>query len=143
MKEELKLDNQLCFPLYAVSRLMTKAYQPLLAELGLSYPQYLVLLVLWETDKIPVMQIGEKLFLSSNTLTPLLKRMETGGIITREKSREDERVVLVCLTPKGEALEEKAAMVPQQLGMNITRNFDPDRAMQLRDDLKELIKALK
>src|SRR5512133_2652142 len=99
--EQLKLSNQICFPLYAASRLITREYQPYLDKMEITYPQYLVLLVLWETDGIPVNEIAQKLILNTNTITPLLKRMETQGLITRKRSENDERKVIVCLTGKG------------------------------------------
>lgn len=117
---ELKLDQQICFPLYSVSRLVTKQYKPLLEKLGVTYPQYLVLLVLWEEGEIPVKRISRKLFLDTNTLTPLLKRMAKSGLIERNRSKLDERSVLISLTEHGENLKEKAKTIPSQL----IRQFD-------------------
>lgn len=114
-EEILRLDNQLCFLVYACSRAMTNAYRPLLADLGLTYPQYLVMLVLWEEGEISVKQLGGKLYLDSGTLTPLLKRMETAGLITRTRAQSDERSVVVRITPKGESLKVKAITVPEEL----------------------------
>ncbi|MBK7685819.1 MAG: MarR family transcriptional regulator [Rhodocyclaceae bacterium] len=111
----LRLDNQLCFALYSASLQMTKLYAPLLKPMGLTYPQYLVMLVLWEnddTDGTMVSQLGERLFLDSGTLTPLLKRMESSGLIRRERARDDERRVLIYLTPAGRALKKQAAKIP-------------------------------
>lgn len=108
----LLLDNQLCFALYSTSLAMTKMYKPLLEALGLTYPQYLVMLVLWEQDDVSVSMLGERLFLDSGTLTPLLKRMETAGLLRRTRSRDDERRVHISLTPAGQALKERAATVP-------------------------------
>ncbi|ASZ12945.1 MarR family transcriptional regulator [Chitinophaga pendula] len=113
--EQLKFENQVCFPLYAASRTVTAAYRPLLEKLGLTYPQYLVLLLLWETKALTVKQLGEKLWLDSGTLTPLLKRMEKKGLIRRERSKADERVVDILLTDAGVQLRRKAAKVPGQL----------------------------
>lgn len=113
--EALMLDRQLCFPLYAASRLVTQLYNPLLKELGITYPQYLVLLVLWEKDGQPVSAIGRRLYLESNTLTPLLKRLEEKGMVVRKRSEEDERVVAVALTEKGRALKAKAVCIPEQI----------------------------
>jgi len=107
-----RLDHQLCFALYSSSLLMTKLYKPVLAPLGLTYPQYLVLLVLWETDRVMVSELGERLFLDSGTLTPLLKRMETAGLLTRTRAVDDERRVIVGLTAAGRALRRKAESVP-------------------------------
>ena len=114
--EALKLKNQLCFPLYAAARKVTGAYTPLLKPLGLTYTQYLVLLVLWEEDGQQVSAICEKLFLDSGTLTPLLKKMEAQGIVARERSARDERCVIISLTQKGRDLKAKAAMIPQKAG---------------------------
>jgi len=111
----LKLDQQLCFALYSSSLAMTKLYKPLLAPLGLTYPQYLALLVLWERDGLTVSELGERLFLDSGTLTPLLKRMETAGWLQRERAADDERRVIVSLTGEGRALRQKAKRVPLQL----------------------------
>jgi len=108
----LKLDNQLCFALYSTSLAMTKVYKPLLANLGLTYPQYLVMLVLWEQDQLMVSALGERLFLDSGTLTPLLKRLEAQGLIRRARSAEDERQVIVSLTAEGKSLRKAAAEVP-------------------------------
>jgi DNA-binding MarR family transcriptional regulator len=113
MADLLHLDNQLCFALYRASRAMTGAYAPLLAELGLTYPQYLVMLVLWEHDGERVSQIGERLALDSATLTPLLKRLEGHGLIARKRSAADERVVEVFLTADGKRLKRRAAEVPK------------------------------
>lgn len=111
----LKLENQLCFPVYAVSRQITQIYQPLLNELNVTYPQYLVLLTLWETGIQTVNQIGEKLLLDSGTLTPLLKRLEQKGILNRKRSNSDERVVEISLTEKGNNLKEKAGCIPMKM----------------------------
>ena len=108
----LRLDHQLCFALYSSSLVMTKLYKPVLGALGLTYPQYLALLVLWEADAISVRELGEKLYLDSGTLTPLLKRMEAAGWLTRERATDDERRVVVSLTPAGRALRRKAANIP-------------------------------
>lgn len=108
----LLLDHQLCFALYSASLAMTKLYKPLLAPLGLTYPQYLALLCLWESDGVTVSLLGERLQLDSGTLTPLLKRMEAAGWLRRERSTEDERRVLVWLTPAGRALQQQAQHIP-------------------------------
>jgi len=113
MSDRLHLDNQLCFALYAASRAMTAAYVPLLEELGLTYPQYLVMLVLWERDGERVSAIGDRLHLDSATLTPLLKRLEARNLIERRRSSADERVVEVYLTATGKRLERKAVDVPR------------------------------
>ncbi len=107
-----RLDHQLCFALYSSSLLMTKLYKPVLGPLGLTYPQYLVLLVLWETDRVAVGELGARLYLDSGTLTPLLKRMEVAGLLTRERAAQDERRVIVTLSTTGRALRRKAEKVP-------------------------------
>ena len=108
----LQLDNQLCFALYSASLAMTKLYAPLLNALNLTYPQYLVLLVLWEQDGLTVTALGDRLTLNSGTLTPLLKRMEASGLLLRKRSQDDERRVLVSLTPEGKKLKTRAAAIP-------------------------------
>ena len=108
----LELDNQLCFALYSASLAMTKLYKPLLAELGLTYPQYLAMLVLWKRDGLMVSEMGERLFLDSGTLTPLLKRLEAAGLIARIRALDDERRVHVTLTTAGRKLKARAAKVP-------------------------------
>ena len=113
--EALKLCNQLCFPLYAAARRATGVYTPYLKPLGLTYTQYIVFLVLWEEDHLPVSEIGERLLLDSGTLTPLLKKMEAQGYLTRTRSKQDERSVLVDLTDKGRALKQQALQIPQQM----------------------------
>jgi DNA-binding MarR family transcriptional regulator len=110
--EALRLDHQLCFALYSASLAMTKLYKPLLEPLGLTYPQYLALLALWETDGLTVSELGERLFLDSGTVTPLLKRLETAGLVQRQRDAQDERRVLVHLTPAGRALRRQAQSVP-------------------------------
>ncbi len=123
MYDQLKLDNQLCFRLYSASRLVTQAYRPLLEPLGLTYPQYLVLLVLWERDKQTVGEIGERLLLESNTLTPLLQRMEREELIVRTKGTSDTRQTVIGLTPHGKSLKRKAKDVPSCL----TANWQSDK----------------
>ena len=111
----LRLDNQLCFAVYSTAHAFNRVYKPLLDRLGLTYPQYLVMLVLWERDGVPLRDIGERLFLDSGTLTPLLKRLEAADLVKRTRSTEDERQVLIALTPQGQALREKARAVPQAI----------------------------
>jgi DNA-binding MarR family transcriptional regulator len=111
----LLLGNQLCFAIYSTAHAFNRAYRPLLDQLGLTYPQYLVMLVLWERDGVPVKDISERLFLDSGTLTPLLKRLETAQLIKRTRSTTDERQVLIALTSRGLALREKARTVPQSI----------------------------
>lgn len=144
--EQLKLDNQLCFPFYAVSRLIIRAYQDDLDTLGITYPQYLVMLVLWERDGITVNEISEKLILNTNTITPLLKRMETMSLISRNSSKNDQRKVIVTLTNEGHKMKEKAAEIParllQRLNIN-TEDANMEEAKQLKGQLSHLIKLLK
>ena len=135
-----QLDNQLCFALYSSSLAMTKLYKPLLAELGLTYPQYLVMLVLWEEDALMVSALGDKLFLDSGTLTPLLKRLETAGFVSRQRAADDERRVLVTLTPTGHQLKKQAgriqACVLQASHCSLqTANALTLQIKQLRDNL--------
>ena len=115
MEDLLKISNQLCFPIYALSKEITNQYRPFLDKLDLTYPQYLVLMVLWEHQKLNVCEIGKILRLDSGTLTPLLKRLEVKQIVKRERSKQDERIVDVSLTEKGIALEDDAVCIPVQL----------------------------
>ncbi len=126
--DQLKLENQICFPFYAISRLIIRGYQPYLEKLGITYPQYLVLLVLWEKDNVSVQYITEKLILNTNTVTPLLKRMESMGLISRQKAKDDERKVMVSLTKEGQDLKISAAQIPQKLLENMG-----DVAIELED----------
>lgn len=130
----LRLDRQVCFPLYAATNLLTRLYGPVLAELGLTYPQYLVLLVLWETQPLSVGDLGRRLYLDSGTLTPLLKRMEQAGLVTRARDPLDERRVLIGLTPGGKAMKAKAAHVPTALAAG--------RSVEDLDALKDQVNAL-
>lgn len=111
----LKLENQLCFPLYAASREVIKRYRPYLDPLDLTYTQYIAMMVFWEQRQISVRELGEKLFLDSGTLTPVLKSLESKGFVTRRRSKSDERVVIAELTDKGEALKDQAVAVPEQM----------------------------
>ena len=138
-KEALKLGNQLCFPLYAAARHITGLYTPVLKPLGLTYTQYLVLLVLWEEERIPMAALGEKLYLDSGTLTPLLKKMETAGLICRERCREDERCLTVSLTEEGRALQERAAEVPFAVGSCV--RLSGEEALELRRLLKKMLEV--
>lgn len=141
---QLKLGNQVCFPIYSVSRLLTKAYRPHLEQLGLTYPQYLVLLVLWEKDKCPVNHITEKLFLNTNTLSPLLKRMEKMNLLKRIRSNADERNVIIQLTDTGSQLKTLALSIPENLLKTLlTENITMNDITQLRDTLNEWITILK
>jgi DNA-binding MarR family transcriptional regulator len=113
--DPLRLDSQICFAVYSAAHAFNRVYKPLLDRLGLTYPQYLVMLVLWERDDVPLRDIGEKLFLDSGTLTPLLKRLEAAHLVRRTRSSEDERQVLIALTPQGHALKDKARNVPHSI----------------------------
>jgi len=141
-EEILKLDNQLCFPLYASSRLVTRMYQPLLEKLDITYPQYLILLVLWEKDEVTIKEIGRKLLLETNTLTPLLKRMESKGFLQRVRSKEDERKVFIKLTDFGRSRKKEALCIPEQLLKGISEKYSVDKIISLRNDLQELISLL-
>lgn len=142
--EQLKLNNQLCFPVYAASRLITREYQPFLNNLSITYPQYLVLLVLWENDKLPVNEIASKLILNTNTITPLLKRMEQQQLISRIRSENDERKVLVHLTQEGKALQEKASGIPEELVKRLSESdLLPEDLVALKKVLHVIISYLK
>jgi DNA-binding MarR family transcriptional regulator len=138
--DALKLDHQLCFALYAASRAVTQAYGPLLEPLGLTYPQYLVMLVLWEQDGVSVGTLGDRLLLDSGTLTPLLKRMESMGLLKRTRSSQDERVVIIALTAQGRALRNKAKGVPAELVCRLGKPTQPHIA-QLREQLMAITHA--
>lgn len=141
--EQLKLENQLCFPIYAASRLITREYQPFLDALGITYPQYLVLMVLWESDGISVNEISQKMILNTNTVTPLLKRMETQGFITRKRSSSDERKVIVKLTSKGIELQQQAAEIPLKLvNALLAGPLNVDDLVMLKDKLNQMIVLL-
>ncbi|RYU93648.1 MarR family winged helix-turn-helix transcriptional regulator [Emticicia agri] len=140
MTELLKLQNQMCFPVYALAREIINHYRPMLDELELTYPQYLVLLVLWEQEKQTVNQLGEKLMLDSGTLTPLLKRLEQKGIVKRERSTADERVVFISLTEQGKALETKATCIPEQLMQSL--NMSMEDMIQLKSISDKILKAV-
>ena len=128
----LLLDHQLCFALYAASLAMTKAYKPLLEPMGLTYPQYLVLLVLWETDGVTVSDLGERLTLDSGTLTPLLKRLEQAGFVQRLRDAADERRVRLHLTPAGRALKARARAVPEAIACATACDLDEIRSLTER-----------
>lgn len=141
--EQLKLENQLCFPLYAASRLVIQEYQPHLEKLGITYPQYLVLMILWETDSIAVSEITRRLILNTNTITPVLKRMEAQGIITRRRSEQDERKVIVTLTPEGKQLQIEAASIPEKLTAGlVSSNIKMEELQTLKDQLYVIIHYL-
>lgn len=134
------LENQLCFLLYASSREMTKKYKPLLEKLDVTYPQYLVLLLLWEQDTLTVKKLGDLLSLDSGTLTPMLKRMEQNGLLIRERSTQDERSVLIRLTKKGLNLQEDACIIPKMIGK--MSGDDKNELDALKSSLLALLKTL-
>jgi len=139
----LRLDNQICFPIYAASRLITREYQPYLEKLGVTYPQYLVLLVLWENDELPVNDIAQKLILNTNTITPLLKRMESQGLITRRRLDEDERKVIIRLTDQGRELRKDAIQIPQKLveGL-VSESMSVTQLQELKKSIDSLLHYL-
>ena len=143
IREEFRLDNQLYFRLYTASRLLTQAYHPLLSQYGLTYPQYLVLLVLWEKDEQPVNDIAKRLFLETNTVTPLLQRMEKEGLLTRAKGKKDARQMIVSLSWKGKSLQDKLTFVPFTVGKavvcdSVTPETAPDLFRMLDDIIDKL-----
>jgi DNA-binding MarR family transcriptional regulator len=144
MDGRFKLDNQLCFRLYTASRLITQAYHPLLSEYGITYPQYLVLMVLWEKDAQPVNDIAKRLMLETNTVTPLLKRMEAEGILTRVKGEKDARQTIVRLTRKGHGLQNKLKDVPEAVGSTVLcESVTPETIPGLFGMLDDIIHQLK
>jgi DNA-binding MarR family transcriptional regulator len=136
----MPIDQQLCFALYSASRAMTAAYRPVLTEMNLTYPQYLVMLVLWEEERVTVGRLGERLQLDSGTLSPLLKRLEGNGFVRRERSRDDERLVEVTLTPVGRRLEDRAQCIPEELGR--ATGMTQQQAADLRNAVRHLTDAL-
>lgn len=137
--DALKLENQLCFPLYAAAREVVKRYRPYLDELDLTYTQYISMMVVWEEKEITVKALGEKLFLDSGTMTPVLKSLEAKGYVTRKRSTADERSVSVFLTEKGEALKQRAADVPAKVAGCI--KLDADEAIKLYEILYKILKT--
>ncbi|WP_203300542.1 MarR family winged helix-turn-helix transcriptional regulator [Marinobacter sediminum] len=142
--DALSLDNQVCFALYAANRAVTARYRPLLADLDLTYPQYLVMLVLWEEGRVGaltrVSDLGRRLRLDSGTLTPLLKRLEERGLLNRQRISQDERVVTLALTDAGWALQKQARSVPQKLLCGVA--LQPERLQALRQELRAVLTAL-
>ena len=135
--DALKLEKQICFPLYAASREVTKLYHPMLTDLNLTYTQYIVMMVLWETDPITEKEMGKRLHLDSGTLTPVLKSLEAKGFISRSRSKEDERVVIVDLTDTGRSLKDKAVGIPAKIGGSV--KLEEDEAKTLYDLLYKLL----
>lgn len=139
MTDFLKLENQVCFPVYALSRQITAIYRPFLDKLGLTYPQYLVMMVLWQYKTITVKELGDMLLLDSGTLTPLLKRMENNGLLTRSRSTKDERVVDITISEKGEALKTPAKSIPPKIKEYL--ETDDEQLALLRDQLNRLLQT--
>ncbi len=135
--EALRLKNQICFPLYAASREVIKQYRPYLDALDLTYTQYIAMMVFWEEKKLSVKEVGKRLFLDSGTLTPVLKSLETKGYVYRSRSTEDERVLMVEITEKGEDLREQAISVPESVAKCV--KLDPDEALKLYELLYKIL----
>lgn len=136
----LKLENQLCFPLYACAKEIVRRYKPYLDELDLTYTQYITMLVLWEKKKMNVKELGECLYLDSGTLTPVLKKLEAKKYISRERSKEDERNLIISITSEGEKLKEKAVEVPYKMGQCI--HLQPEDAKQLYGLLYQILQSM-
>lgn len=133
----LKLDNQICFPLYALSRKVIQLYKPLLDKYNLTYTQYIIMLVLWEEEKISIKELGEKLFLDSGTISPVVKKLVKQGLLEKFRFKEDERIVMVKLTEKGKAIKEEIVEIPEKL----YRNFEGDKEalFQLKENLDKIL----
>ncbi|MBK1812373.1 MarR family transcriptional regulator [Clostridium sp. YIM B02505] len=139
--EMLKLDNQLCFAIYACSKEIIKGYRPYLDELGLTYTQYITLLSLWEKDSVTVKELGTKLYLDSGTLTPLLKKLEASNLIERIRDKEDERNVIIKLTEEGKNKKLSAECIPQKLLENT--KLSPEKLLSIRESMKALLESMK
>ena len=139
MNESLKLENQLCFPLYACAKEIVRRYTPLLEPLGLTYTQYIAMMVMWEHKSISVRDMGKLLYLDSGTLTPMLKKMEKAGWIQRKRSERDERMVILTITARGEELHDKAAEIPSKMARCVT--LENDEALQLYSLLNKMMKS--
>ena len=137
---KFKLENQLCFPLYACARKVTGLYTPYFKPLGLTYTQYIVMLVLWEQDMLPVGELCSRLYLDNGTITPLLKKLEAQGYVTRCRSKEDERVVIVCVTDKGRELQQKADSIPEKVGACV--KLSPEEAASLYGLLYKVLNSI-
>lgn len=140
LDDPLRLDRQVCFPLYAASRLLTRAYQPFLEPLGITYPQYIVLMILWEDAPCTVSHIGQRALLNTNTLTPLLKRLEQLGFVQRQRRASDERVVEISLTQAGKELKSRCACIPSELAQ--ASRFPPEKTAALQQLLQEFLRIL-
>ncbi|ATN04580.1 MarR family transcriptional regulator [Chryseobacterium indologenes] len=135
-----KLENQICFPLYVIAKEITGLYRPFLDELDITYPQYLVMMILWENDGLAVSHIGDKLFLDSGTLTPLLKRLEAKGFIVRKRKKEDERVVEVFLAESGRQLQKKACEIPGKIQEKL--DIQPEELLHLKDTVLKILNKI-
>ena len=138
--ESLKIENQICFPLYATSKEIIRQYQPFLSELDLTYTQYITMLVLWEYGDTNMKELGKHLFLNSGTLTPLVKKLEDKGYLRRKRKRKDERNLIIALTPQGLGLKEKAVVIPQEMGRCV--KLSPEEAGQLYKILYKVLAQL-
>jgi len=138
--KQLQLDNQICFPLYVIAKEITGLYRPFLDEIDITYPQYLVMMVLWENDGLTVSHIGDKLFLDSGTLTPLLKRLEVKGFIVRKRKKEDERVVEIFLTENGKQLQQKACEIPGKIQQKL--DIQPEDLVELKNTIQKILNKI-
>jgi DNA-binding MarR family transcriptional regulator len=138
--DALKLENQLCFPLYACSREIIKLYKPFLNKIDLTYTQYITLMVLWDIEEITVKELGKKLYLDSGTLTPLLKKLESKGLVKRKRSEKDERIMIITITEEGKKLKEKAVDIPK--GVFCETHLDREDAMILKEYLNKLLQKI-
>ena len=143
--DPLLLENQLCFPLYACARKIVAAYNPFLKELGLTYPQYITMMVLWENNKVAMRDLGKRLYLDSGTLTPVLKKLEAMGYLKRYRNPEDERILMVCITDEGKALRQEAENIPYQMGCLVNQKgalFSGEEVGTLKEQLYQIINTL-
>lgn len=143
--DPLLLENQLCFPLYACARKIVAAYNPFLKELGLTYPQYITMMVLWENNKVAMRDLGKRLYLDSGTLTPVLKKLEAMGYLKRYRNPEDERILMVSITDEGKALRQEAENIPYQMGCLVNQKgelFSSEEVGTLKEQLYQIIHTL-
>ncbi len=143
--DPLLLENQLCFPLYACARKIVAAYNPFLKELGLTYPQYITMMVLWENNKVAMRDLGKRLYLDSGTLTPVLKKLEAMGYLKRYRNPEDERILMVSITDEGKALRQEAENIPYQMGCLVNKKgelFSGEEVGTLKEQLYQIIHTL-
>lgn len=143
--DPLLLENQLCFPLYACARKIVAAYNPFLKELGLTYPQYITMMVLWENNKVAMRDLGKRLYLDSGTLTPVLKKLEVMGYLKRYRNPEDERILMVSITDEGKALRQEAENIPYQMGCLVNQKgelFSGEEVGTLKEQLYQIINTL-